>query len=120
MPALRLAAVSWCALALAAPLASPAHAVAPEVTFAAGGTFVPTEVTIVQGGTLTFANLDPQLQHDFISYDNPNLFRSDIVSAGGVSEVRGVSSLAPSTYPFTCSVHDYMLGNLTVVPLPQP
>jgi plastocyanin len=120
MQAYRLAAVSWCALALTAPFASPAHAVAPEVTFAAAGTFVPSEVTIVEGGTLTFVNLDAQLQHDFISRDNPGLFRSDIVSAGGVSEVRGVSSLAPSVYPFTCSVHDYMLGNLTVLPLPKP
>lgn len=115
MPAPRLAAVSWCALALTAPFTSPAHAVAPVATFATAGTFVPTEVTVVAGGTLTFVNLDAQLPHDFVSKDDPNGFRSDIVGPGGVSEVRGVSSLPPSIYPFTCSVHDTMLGNLTIV-----
>ena len=119
MQAPRLAAVSWCALALTAPFATPAHALAPQVATAVfGGQFAPSEIKVVQGGTLTFVNLDPQLQHDLISKDNPDLFRSDIVSFGGVSEVRGVSSLPVSTWPFTCSVHDYMAGNLEIVAAP--
>ena len=118
MQAPRLAAVSWCALALAATYATPAHAVAPQVAFAAASTFVPSEIKVVQGGTLTFVNLDPQLEHDLISKDNPDLFRSAIVGFGGVSEVRGVSSLGVSTWPFTCSVHDFMAGNIEIVAAP--
>lgn len=117
MPALRLAAVSSCALALAAPAISPAHAVAPQVAAAtAGNTYVVTEIYVVQGGRLFFANTDPQQPHDLRSADDRNLFNSgDLITAGQVAEVVGVSSLAVSSWPFVCSAHSTMRGNLHIV-----
>lgn len=103
----------------ALPLAltgSPAHA-APSAVFTAAETFVPAQVTIRQGDTLTLVNLENS-PHDLVSSDTlPDgtpVFQSDIVGLGGTSEVRRVETLLPSTYPFYCTVHDTMTGLLTV------
>jgi len=119
MPVHRLAAVSWCVLALAAPFASPAHAVAPQVAVAAGSQFVPPEIYVVEGGTLTFANLDPQIEHNLVSMDGSG-FGSAIVPFGKTAEVTGVSSLVVSVYPFWCVLHENMRGNLHIEPAPKP
>lgn len=120
----RLAAVSWCVAALAVPQA-PALALAPHVAVsgAAGGTmlYVVSEITIVQGDTLTLVNVDPQQQHDLASEDWENgarKFESAAVGVGTPAEVRGVSTLAPSSYPFLCRLHPEMRGNLHVQPVP--
>jgi plastocyanin len=117
-----LAAVSVAALAL--PQA-PAHALAPRVAFSAGGggtvLYVVSEITIYQGDTLTLVNLDPQQAHDIVSEDFLNgtrVFRSEAVPAGTPSDVKGVSTLPPSSYPFLCSLHPEMRGNLHVEPAP--
>ncbi|HWL36847.1 MAG TPA: plastocyanin/azurin family copper-binding protein [Frankiaceae bacterium] len=121
-----LAAVSWCAVALAVPQA-PAHAAAPHAAFAIGVPnttvmqYVVSEITIVQGDTLTFFNLDYGRDHDLASQDFVNgvrRFESDPVGVGTPAEVRGVSALPPSTYPFVCRAHPEMVGNLTVLPAP--
>ena len=120
----KLAAVSWCVAALAVPQA-PAHALVPHVAFSAAvggsGLYVVSEITIHQGDTLTLLNLDPQQQHDLVSEDWHNgsrRFESDAVPVGTPAEVRGVSVLPPSSYPFLCRLHPEMIGNLHVQPAP--
>lgn len=113
----RLVALS--SLALAVPYAPHAHAVKPQQVVVWAGGYLPSEVLLVQGGSLTLASADAQQAHDLVSLDlgpgGSRLFRSDVVSGGQVADVAGVSSLAPSVYPFYCSVHEWMVGNLTVV-----
>lgn len=98
----------------------PADAVAPQVGLAVASAFVPSELTIVEGGTLTFVNADAMLPHDITSLDRVNgipKFRSATIGLGQ-SPVDGVSVLPASIYPFVCSVHEYMVGNLTVLAPP--
>lgn len=114
------AAVSFCALAVPAP---PAGAVAPQAVVAYSGGYVPSEAAIVQGGSLTLVNSDPALSHDLVSLDRfPSggyKFRSDVIGPASAAPVTGVESLPPSVYPFYCSVHEYMTGNLTVLAVPS-
>ncbi len=113
-------AVSWLAVGLA--VTTPAQAVTPQVVLAYSGGYAPSEVVVVQGGSVTLVNADATQQwHDIVSRNYRNgapVFRSGLIPAGGVSGVAGVAALAPSVYPFYCSVHDYMAGNLTVVAAP--
>ena len=106
-------AVSWLAVA------GPADAVAPQYVVAHGNGYAPSEVVVVQGGTLTLTSADPAQSHDLVSLDRKPgggyLFRSVPIAAGQYANVAGVSSLAPSVYPFYCSIHEWMVGNVTVV-----
>lgn len=117
MLARRLAAVSWCAAALVAPHA-PAHALVPQQVVTIASAYAPSEVTILAGDTLTLTNLDPQLEHDLVSEDTVagvRVFRTNgAIPFGGQAAVAGVEKLPPSVYPFFCSLHEYMRGNLTV------
>jgi hypothetical protein len=115
-----VAAVTWLAVGLA--VTTPAEAVTPLAVLAHSGGYVASEVVIVQGGSLTLVNGDATQQwHDIVSRNYRNgapVFRSALIPAGGVSDVVGVAALEPSVYPFYCSVHDFMVGNLTVVAAP--
>jgi plastocyanin len=109
------------ALALAAALVpgSPAHALAPHVVAAYSGGYLVGEIYLVEGDTLTLVNGDTTLDHDLRSIDfvgGSPLFSSAIIKAGQTSDVAGVSALAPgSDYPFACSIHEYMRGNIHVL-----
>lgn len=112
---MRRALAALAALPVALLPAAPAQA-APMVVATAAERFLPFEVAINQGDTLTLVNLENS-PHDLVAQqweDGAPLFQSDIVGLGGTSEVRGVSTLTPSTYPFYCTVHDTMTGLLTV------
>jgi len=105
-------------LAAAAALAVPSSAsAANNVVVSAGFRFLPPTVSVAQGDTLTHVNADIA-PHDVVSVatgaDNLPIFYGDIVSTGGQSDVRGVSSLAAGSYAFYCSVHPTMTGTLTV------
>ncbi len=114
--AARLAVPVLAALPLALP-AAPAQALVQSQIVTARNTFVPAEVTILAGDTLWLTNVDLE-RHDVTATDtlggNP-LFRSATIGPAMGSEVVGVASLAPSVYPFYCSVHEWMTGNLTVL-----
>lgn len=101
-------------------LAAPAEA-APHQVVAYSGGYLPSEVFVVRGDTLTLTNADT-VTHDLVSRqrrsNGTRLFASANVVPAGQGEVHGVSSLAPSTYPFICSIHSYMVGNLTVLAAP--
>ena len=97
---------------LAASLVGPPPATANRgVVTAAGGAYVPPGVVIVQGTGLTFVNLDME-KHDLRSDDG---FSAVMIGQGETAEVEGVEDLAPSSYPFYCSVHEGMFGVLEVV-----
>ncbi|HEV2892020.1 MAG TPA: plastocyanin/azurin family copper-binding protein [Frankiaceae bacterium] len=101
--------------ALLATSLTPSHA-ADGVVVAAGIRFVNPDVTIGQGGRLTFANPDVA-PHNVVaeaSDRNGPLFASTTVTTGGTAEVKGVERLAPSTYTFLCTLHPTMRGTLTV------
>ena len=107
-----LAAVSF----LAVP--APAGAVAPQVVAVTASGYAPSEVVVAAGGSLTLVSADATDFHDLVSHDSVNgvrLFESSTIGGGGVAGVSGVSALRPGTYPFFCSVHEWMAGNLTVL-----
>ena len=105
-------------LAAVAALAVPSSAsAANNVVVTAGFRYVPPSVSVAQGDTLTYVNADVaphDVTSDATGPDNLPIFYSDVVGTGGQSNVRGVSSLAPGTYGFYCSVHPTMTGTLTV------
>ena len=108
-----LAAVSFLAVV------SPADAVAPQVVAVTANGYAPSEVVVAAGGSLTLVSGDATDYHDLVSYDyagGQRLFESSAIPGGGAAPVSGVSSLGSGTYPFYCSVHEWMTGNLTVVP----
>lgn len=107
------------ALAVAtAALPAPAHALAPSQVVSWANGYIVSEVTVVAGGTLTLTNADPNAWHDLRALDTVAgvpLFGSDILGPAQRGDVAGISSLPASVYPFYCSVHDFMTGNVTVV-----
>jgi plastocyanin len=118
----RLAAVSFCAVALAAPLgAQPANAaLIPWVNVTVTSEqFTPGEIVLTEGDSLILVNLDPTGQeHNIVSSDPGTPFASGNIALGGHGEVFGVPGLPPSTYPFQCTIHDAMRGNINVKPVP--
>jgi polyvinyl alcohol dehydrogenase (cytochrome) len=75
-------------------------------------TYATPAVTIQQGQSLAFTNLDVA-QHDVDARDGTS-FESPLVGLGGTTPVNGVESLAPGSYEFYCSLHANMTGTLTV------
>jgi plastocyanin len=107
------------ALCAVAPTA-PAHALVPQQIVAYTSStdgYKPGDIIIFEGDTLTFTNLDHLASHDIVAVDyeaGHPVFRSAIIAFGASTPVNGVSALPPSTYPFQCSVHDLMRGNIEV------
>jgi plastocyanin len=120
MRRVRLAAVSFLVTAALAP-GGQAHALVPWQVLAYSGGYVPSEITVVQGDSLTLVNADTTLAHDLHSGDSVGgkpLFHSKVIAFGEQADVVGVALLPPSVYPFYCSVHEYMTGNITVLAAP--
>jgi outer membrane protein assembly factor BamB/plastocyanin len=81
------------------------------------GYATPVMITRV-GGPLSFVNLDP-VQHDVTSEekgpDGRPLFASKLSGIGEVAPVEGMDRVkSGQTYPFLCSIHPGMRGNLIV------
>ncbi len=99
-------------LVAVAGLGAPSHAARggrPIVALA--NHFLPAETTITKGESLWFANLDP-VRHD-VTADNGK-FRGESATVGLVL-IPGVEQLDPGVYPYTCSIHDGMIGILRIV-----
>lgn len=114
----------WTLLAAAALAAVPAlpavpamAAEAPSYIAIANSLYLPGDVTVVQGGTLTLVNGE-SIAHDLVSSDVENgmpLFQSAIIAGPGSSApVVGVSALGPGYHPFYCSLHESMRGTIKV------
>jgi polyvinyl alcohol dehydrogenase (cytochrome) len=71
-------------------------------------------VTIGQGDSLIFSNLDSAAQHDLVGHDGK--FGSPLIGAGQEAKVAGAEDLEPGTYQFHCTLHSWMTGALTVSP----
>jgi polyvinyl alcohol dehydrogenase (cytochrome) len=76
-------------------------------------TYATANVSIPQGGSLTFTNLDVP-QHDVLADDGS--FTTPLIGPGQSAPVAGVEALAPGAYSFYCSLHRNMTGTLTVTP----
>ncbi|HEV2891869.1 MAG TPA: plastocyanin/azurin family copper-binding protein [Frankiaceae bacterium] len=123
MNARRLTLLAACALAAPAAPAGALPAPVPHQVVTVGAVFASPEITIFRGDTLTLTNLDAALTHDLVSRDyvpgtGVRRFASSPVTAGGRSDVARVSSLGNGVYPFLCSLHEGMTGNLRVQTAP--
>jgi spore coat protein A, manganese oxidase len=80
--------------------------------------FTPKAPVLPAGTLLELVNLD-QSAHDVMSVelgpDARPIFRSTVATAGQTVPVQGTEGLAPGTYPFICSLHSAMRGDLVVV-----
>jgi plastocyanin len=116
--AVPLVAAATAVLPTAAARAVPSPEVGAPVLAIAGG-FAPADIWIPHGTSVLFVNADPTGEfHDITSIDGDgsggHMFASKTVAFGGTA-IADVSSLPPSTYPYTCSVHSYMLGTINIV-----
>jgi glucose/arabinose dehydrogenase/plastocyanin len=114
----RAARTALVAAALLASLLPATQSTATDsVVSAAANTFTPANVSVTEGGKLTFANADA-VPHNVVSdakgKTGGNLFRSTVVSIGETADVQGVEKLKKGAYPFYCSLHPFMRGTLTV------
>ena len=100
-------------------LPSPSSGAAGVVATPPQGTvlgFAPPRVVLTKGSTLTFVNGD-STTHDVTATATRSgtpLFRADYTNGGASSEVKGVKNLPAGTYPFVCSLHSNMTGELRV------
>jgi polyvinyl alcohol dehydrogenase (cytochrome) len=74
-------------------------------------TYATPTVTMTQGSSATFTNLDVA-QHDVISDDG--LFSTPLIGIGQSTPVNGAEALSPGSYGFYCSLHRNMTGSLIV------
>jgi polyvinyl alcohol dehydrogenase (cytochrome) len=102
-----------CALIAGSVAAGPAQA-AEQRAYAAGMNYATPAVTVGQGDTLVFSNLDSLAQHDLVGHDGS--FGSPLIGGGQEAKVEGVENLNPGTYQFHCTLHSWMRGALTVGP----
>jgi plastocyanin len=88
------------------------------VTTTAPSYYAPLMVVMPQGMSLLHVQLDPTQRHDVVSRaarDRRPLFASARTLSFGEAEfVHGVSQLPPGAYPFTCSIHPFMFGQVIV------
>ncbi len=110
-----LAALFLGVLTTAAPPAAPAIVLPTQVT-SVNFTYVPPEITIRQGGRVTYTNIDIALHNvtSLAAGKGGPLFTSDTIAAGEVTPVIGVENLAPGVYDYTCTLHTFMIGSINV------
>ena len=79
--------------------------------------FFTSAVTIDQGETVAFTNLDA-ISHDVTAStkgaDGKPLFATPLQGPGGTADVAGTQYLTTGAYEFGCSIHPNMRGTLTV------
>ena len=75
----------------------------------ASNAFVPPNLSVVSGTTVTWTNTD-DAQHT-VSSDDGHSFES---SAFGQNQTFQVTAGAPGTYTYTCRIHPFMHGTLMV------
>ena len=84
-----------------------------------GNEFIPAEITIVQGETLEYTNLEPT-PHNLIALrlgeDGKPVFRTDTIGAATTVVVEGLDKIEPGVYDYTCTLHPRMLGTVYLEP----
>ena len=80
--------------------------------------YVPLMVVVPQGMSLLHVQLDPLQRHDVVSragrQGRPLFASPRTLSFGEAEIVKGVAQLPSGAYPFTCSIHPFMFGQLVV------
>jgi polyvinyl alcohol dehydrogenase (cytochrome) len=87
---------------------------AEQNAYAAAMNYATPTVTIGEGDTLTFTNLDNVAKHDLLSHDGS--FGTELIGAGESTPVKGAEKLPQGQYQFHCSLHGWMQGVLNVGP----
>jgi plastocyanin len=102
---------------LGAPPASAGALPTPVVVATDSKSFLPSEVTIVRGASLEFANLDPLAAHDLTDSQHvPPWFGTGAVASAEHAPVAGVETLDPRGYLFICTRHG-ATGTLEIIDL---
>jgi hypothetical protein len=108
---------------IAVLLATPMVHAAPSrpggvVTTTIGSLYAPYTVVVPAGSQLRLVQLDPALRHDVVSRyairGRPMFATDGTLAFGEIGLVAGVETLRPAFYPFTCSIHPEMFGQLVV------
>ncbi|WP_307846569.1 cupredoxin domain-containing protein [Actinospica durhamensis] len=73
--------------------------------------FSPATLTVAAGSTVTVTNKD-SVTHTVTSSDSPKAFNTGDVPAGTTTTFTAPSKAG--TYAYTCTIHPYMHGTLTV------
>jgi polyvinyl alcohol dehydrogenase (cytochrome) len=94
--------------------AVPSASAAEQQAYAAAMNYATPTISIGQGDTLTFTNVDNLAKHDLLGHDGK--FGSELIGAGESSPVKGVEGLEQGQYQFHCSLHSWMQGVLNVGP----
>jgi plastocyanin len=88
------------------------------VTTTAGALYAPYVVAMPAGTRLRLVQLDPTVRHDVVSRyvrkGKPLFATKRTLSFGQTALVNRVEKLRPAFYPFTCSIHPQMVGQLVV------
>jgi polyvinyl alcohol dehydrogenase (cytochrome) len=109
----RRATLAACVPTIVALLAAaPAARAAEQNAYAVAMNYATPVVAIGQGDTLTFHNLDSLAKHDLVGHDGS--FASPLIDGGKSAPVEGVDKLSPGSYPFHCTLHNWMQGTLNV------
>lgn len=78
--------------------------------------FDPATLTVPAGEpfTIVFDNRDQGIPHDIVIKDpaGNELVKSAIIT-GPAREELGIGALEPGTYPFVCTIHPNMVGEIT-------
>lgn len=90
----------------------------PVIVSTAGALYAPYTVVVPKGMSLRLIQLDPTVRHDVVSRyvikGRPMFATKATLEFGQTQLVRGVERLRPAFYPFTCSIHPEMFGQLVV------
>jgi hypothetical protein len=90
----------------------------PLVASTVGSRYVPYTVVVPKGSTLRLLQLDPTVRHDVVSSyvikGRPMFATDDTLGFAETQLVSGVEKLRPALYPFSCSIHPEMFGQLVV------
>lgn len=95
---------------------TPAFQRSPVIT-SVNYEYLPPNLTVAQGKSVNYTNLDIALHNVFSVVNGKNgepLFWSKTIEAGKSVPVEGVRDLAPGVYDYTCTLHTFMTGSITV------
>ena len=105
-------------LAVGAPAQTLPLDAGPVIASTAGALYAPYTVVVPKGMSLRLVQLDPTVRHDVVSRyvikGRPMFATKGTLEFGQIQLVRGVEKLRPAFYPFTCSIHPEMFGQLVV------
>ena len=99
----------------AAPISSQAVKPQGQIIAIFGNASIPAfatpRVVVFQGSIATFRNLDV-VAHDVVS--TTGLFQTPLLGLKGTYSIGQIAFLPPGTYPFYCSAHLNMKGQLII------